>query len=80
MGCLNKRVLYIVLVSLIVILLITSITTGSYLMIEELDDYECGHVNVGIIVYFSSVVIFLTSLIFKHKLFVCCFDTMRILD
>ena len=76
MACLNKRLLYIILVSLIVILVVTSISTGSYVMIDELEAYECGHVNIGIIVLFSSLIIFLISIIFRHKLFVCCFDTI----
>ena len=78
MACVNKRILYVFLISLIVILLVTSITTGSYLMIKDLDGYKCGHVNIGIIVYISSIVILLISLIFKHKIFVCCFDTIYI--
>lgn len=78
MACLNKRLLYIILVALIVILVVTSISTGGYLMIKELEDYNCGHVNIGIIVYFSSILVFILSLIFKYKLFVCCFDTIYI--
>ena len=78
MGCVNKRLLYIILVSLIVILVVTSITTGSYVMIDELEAYKCGHVNMGIIVYFSSLIIFLISIIFKHKLFICCIDTIYV--
>lgn len=78
MACLNKRLLYIILVVLIVILVVTSISTGGYLMIKELEDYNCGHVNIGIIVYFSSILVFILSLIFKHKLFVCCFDTIYV--
>ena len=78
MVCKNKRLWYIILVSIIVIIVIASITTGSYVMIDELEAYKCDHVNIGIIVYISSLIIFLISLLFKHKLFICCFDTIYI--
>ena len=74
----NKRLLYSILITLIVVTVVVGISTGSYLMIEELENYKCDHVNIGIIVFFSSLLIFLISLLFKHKLFVCCFDTIYI--
>mgnify|MGYP001204522033 CR=1 FL=1 len=46
--------LFIILLTLIVILVVGSITTGGFIMIDELESYKCSHVNIGIIVYFSS--------------------------
>ena len=67
MGCIGKRITFIGLTALIVILFIASITSGGYLMIDQLDSYNCGNVKIGIVTYFCSLLIFL--------IFVCCFDT-----
>tara|TARA_B100001057_G_C22562534_1_gene837882 strand:- start:118 stop:534 length:417 start_codon:yes stop_codon:yes gene_type:complete len=75
-----KRVAYIALVALTIIIVIASITTGGYLMIKDLDRYKCGHINIGIIVYVSSLIIFILSIILKHNVFIFCLNTLLIGD
>ena len=78
MGIVCKRIIFVALIVLIVLIVIGNIVGGGYYMIEDLDSFKDCDLDKGIIVGVASTLILIISAIFNFDIFGCCFNTLYI--